>query len=96
MHLLEKMGMVKAVDFGDGAARFDSSAKNDERPSPIWSARLSKSRGDRRCFPEKVEKKIARKQIKAVTHKLEFLESAGMPEVISSANQSLAKQTGAF
>lgn len=30
MHLLEKMGMVKRFDFGDGAARFELVGENDD------------------------------------------------------------------
>ena len=74
MHLLEKMGMVKRFDFGDGAARFELVGENDDgHHHHLVCTNCSKVVEIEECFPEKIEKKIAAKnKFKAVTHKLEF------------------------
>ncbi len=47
MHLLEKMGMVKRFDFGDGAARFELVGENDDgHHHHLVCTQLLGSRGD--------------------------------------------------
>jgi len=74
MHLLEKMGMVKRFDFGDGAARFELVGENDDgHHHHLVCTQCSEVVEIEECFPEKIEKKIAaRNRFKSVTHKLEF------------------------
>ena len=74
MHLLEKMGMVKRFDFGDGAARFELVGENDDgHHHHLVCTSCSEVVEIEECFPEKIEKAIAGKNgFKAVTHRLEF------------------------
>jgi Fur family transcriptional regulator, ferric uptake regulator len=74
MHLLEKMGMVKRFDFGDGAARFELVGENDDgHHHHLVCTNCSEVVEIEECFPEKIEEKIAAKnRFKGVTHKLEF------------------------
>jgi Fur family ferric uptake transcriptional regulator len=74
MHLLEKMGMVKRFDFGDGAARFELVGENDDgHHHHLVCTSCSEVVEIEECFPEKIEEKIAAKnRFKGVTHKLEF------------------------
>jgi Fur family ferric uptake transcriptional regulator len=74
MHLLEKMGMVKRFEFGDGAARFELVAEGDDgHHHHLVCTKCSDIVEIEECFPERIEKKIAAKnRFKAVTHKLEF------------------------
>jgi Fur family transcriptional regulator, ferric uptake regulator len=74
MHLLEKMGMVKRFDFGDGAARFELVGENDDgHHHHLVCTNCSEVVEIEECFPEKIERQIAAKnKFKAVTHKLEF------------------------
>jgi Fur family transcriptional regulator, ferric uptake regulator len=74
MHLLEKMGMVKRFDFGDGAARFELVGENDDgHHHHLVCTNCSEVVEIEECFPEKIERRIAAKnKFKAVTHKLEF------------------------
>jgi Fur family ferric uptake transcriptional regulator len=74
MHLLEKMGMVKRFDFGDGAARFELVGEGDDgHHHHLVCTRCSEVVEVEECFPEKIEKRIAAANgFRAVTHKLEF------------------------
>jgi Fur family ferric uptake transcriptional regulator len=74
MHLLEKMGMVKRFDFGDGVARFELIGENDDgHHHHLVCTKCSEVVEVEECFPERVEKQIAAKnRFKSVTHKLEF------------------------
>ena len=74
MHLLEKMGMVKRFDFGDGAARFELMAEGDDgHHHHLVCTKCSEVVEIEECFPKKTEEKIAEKNgFKAVTHRLEF------------------------
>jgi len=74
MHLLEKMGMVKRFDFGDGAARFELMDEGDDgHHHHLVCTQCSSVVEIEECFPEEIEKKIASKNgFKSVTHKLEF------------------------
>lgn len=74
MHMLEKMGMVKRFDFGDGTARFELVGENDDgHHHHLVCIRCSEVVEIEECFPKKIEQRIAaRNGFKAVTHKLEF------------------------
>lgn len=74
MHLLEKMGMVKRFDFGDGAARFELMAEGDDgHHHHLVCTECSEVVEIEECFPQEIEKRIAAANgFKAVTHKLEF------------------------
>jgi Fur family transcriptional regulator, ferric uptake regulator len=74
MHLLEKMGMVKRFDFGDGAARFELVGENDDgHHHHLICTKCSGVVEIEECFTEEIEKKMAAQNgFKAVTHKLEF------------------------
>ncbi len=74
MHLLEKMGMVKRFDFGDGVARFELIDENDDgHHHHLVCTKCSEVVEVEECFPAKIEEKIAAKNhFKGVTHKLEF------------------------
>jgi Fur family transcriptional regulator, ferric uptake regulator len=74
MHLLQKMGMVKRFDFGDGVARFELMKEGDDghHHHLVCTECASVVEIDE-CFPEKIEQQIAVKNgFKSVTHKLEF------------------------
>ena len=74
MHLLEKMGMVKRFDFGDGAARFELVGEGDDgHHHHLVCTRCSEVVEIEECFPSEIEKRIAAANgFEAVTHKLEF------------------------
>ena len=74
MHLLEKMGMVKRFDFGDGAARFELIGDgNDAHHHHLVCTQCSEVVDIQECFPGRIERRIAAANgFKAVTHKLEF------------------------
>ena len=74
MHLLEKMGMVKRFDFGDGAARFELIGENDDgHHHHLVCTKCNEVIEIEECFPAKIEREIAAKNhFTAVTHKLEF------------------------
>jgi Fur family ferric uptake transcriptional regulator len=74
MHLLEKMGMVKRFDFGDGTARFELVGENDDgHHHHLVCTKCSEVVEVEECFPEKIQEQIAAKNhFKGVTHKLEF------------------------
>jgi Fur family ferric uptake transcriptional regulator len=74
MHMLEKMGIVKRFDFGDGAGRFELVGENDDgHHHHLVCTRCSEVVEIEECFPHEIEKQIAaRNRFKGVTHKLEF------------------------
>jgi Fur family ferric uptake transcriptional regulator len=74
IHMLEKMGMVKRFDFGDGSSRFELVAENDDgHHHHLVCTKCSEVVEIDECFPRKIEKQIAAKnRFKGVTHKLEF------------------------
>lgn len=74
MHLLEKMGMVKRFDFGDGAGRFELVGENDDgHHHHLVCTKCSEVVEIDECFPKEIEKQIATKnRFKGVTHRLEF------------------------
>ncbi len=74
MHLLEKLGMVKRFDFGDGAARFELVGEGDAgHHHHLVCIRCAEVIEIEECFPGGIEKRIAAANgFKGVTHKLEF------------------------
>ena len=74
MHLLEKLGMVKRFDFGDGAARFELVGEGDDgHHHHLVCTRCSEVVEIGECFPREIETRIAATNgFSGVTHKLEF------------------------
>ena len=74
MHLLEKMGMVKRFDFGDGTARFELVGEgNDGHHHHLVCTGCADVVEIEECFPSEIETGIAAANgFKNVTHKLEF------------------------
>lgn len=74
MHLLEKMGMVKRFDFGDGVARFELMGEGDDgHHHHLVCTQCAEVVEIDDCFTAEVEQRIAAANgFKAVTHKLEF------------------------
>src|SRR5271155_3665866 len=74
MHLLEKMGMVKRFDFGDGTARFELVGEGEDgHHHHLVCTQCSVVVEIEECFPGEIERRIAAANgFKAVTHKLEF------------------------
>ena len=74
MHLLEKMQMVKRVDFGDGAARFELVGEGDDgHHHHLVCTRCGAIVELAECFLREIEARLATAHgFTAVTHKLEF------------------------
>ena len=74
LHLLEKMGMVKRFDFGDGVARYELiSPDHDDHHHHLICTRCSSVVEIEACFPGEWEQQIAKDHgFKGVTHRLEF------------------------
>ena len=74
MHLLEKMGLVKRFDFGDGTARFELLAEGDDgHHHHLVCTACAQVVEIEECFPHELERQIAaRNGFKKVTHRLEF------------------------
>ena len=74
MQLLEKLGMVKRFDFGDGAARFELVGEGDDgHHHHLVCTSCAEVVEIGECFPAEIENRIARANgFKAVTHRLEF------------------------
>jgi Fur family ferric uptake transcriptional regulator len=74
MHLLEKMGMVKRFDLGDGIARFELICEGDDgHHHHLVCTRCFNVVEIEECLLTDLEDRIARRNgFKAVTHKLEF------------------------
>jgi len=74
MQLLEKLGMVKRFDFGDGATRFELIAEGDDGHHHHLICTLCAQVVEiEECFPAEIERRIARQNgYRAVTHRLEF------------------------
>ena len=74
MHLLEKDGLVKRFDFGEGAARFQLIADGDDKHHHhLICTRCAEVVPIDECFPNDLEKQIARENgFKSVTHRLDF------------------------
>jgi len=74
MRLLEKMGIVKRFDFGDGTARFELLGEGDDgHHHHLVCVRCAEIVEIDECSMNQLEERIAiRNGFKAVTHKLEF------------------------
>lgn len=74
MQLLQKMGMVKRVEFGQGGARFELLAEGDDgHHHHLVCTGCARVLQLDECLLEEVEKRIARSSgFKKVTHRLEF------------------------
>ena len=74
MQMLEKLGMVKRFDFGDGAARFELVAEGDDgHHHHLICTLCARVVEIEECFPEEIERRIAiQNGFRAVTHRLEF------------------------
>jgi Fur family ferric uptake transcriptional regulator len=74
MHLLERMGIVKRFDLGEGAARFELLGEGDDgHHHHLVCTRCSDIVEIEECFPEALQHKIASANGYAkVTHRLEF------------------------
>ena len=74
MHLLEKMGLVKRFDFGDGTARFELLAEGDDgHHHHLVCTTCTEVVEIDDCFPHELERRIAaRNGFQKVTHRLEF------------------------
>jgi Fur family ferric uptake transcriptional regulator len=74
MHMLERVGLVKRFDFGDGAARFEL-IRHDHggHHHHLVCTGCSKVVEIEECFPVELEQKIATGNgFSSITHKLEF------------------------
>lgn len=74
MHMLEKTGMVKRYDFGDGAARFELVGEGDSgHHHHLICICCTAVVEIEECFLREMESRIAASNgFTAVTHKLEF------------------------
>jgi Fur family ferric uptake transcriptional regulator len=74
MQLLEKLGMVKRFDFGDGVARFELVGEGDDgHHHHLICTECAEVVEIEECFPAEIERRIASKnRFQAVTHRLEF------------------------
>ena len=74
VQMLEKLGMVKRFDFGDGAARFELVGEGDDgHHHHLICTQCAKVVEIEECFPEEIERRIAEQNgFHAVTHRLEF------------------------
>lgn len=74
MQLLEKLGMVKRFDFGDGAARFELVAEGEDgHHHHLVCTQCASVVKIEECFPAEIEQRIASKNhFQSVTHRLEF------------------------
>lgn len=74
MQLLEKLGMVKRFDFGDGAARFELVAEGDDgHHHHLVCTQCAQVVEIEECFPAEIEQRIASQNgFTGVTHRLEF------------------------
>ncbi len=60
MHMLEKMGMVKRFDFGDGTARFELIGDgNDGHHHHLVCTKCSEVVEIQECFTNEIERRIA-------------------------------------
>lgn len=74
MQMLEKLGMVRRSDFGDGAARFELVAEGENHHCHhLICTRCAEVVKITECFPADIERRIAQANgFAAVTHRLEF------------------------
>jgi Fur family ferric uptake transcriptional regulator len=74
VNLLERMGMVKRFDLGEGGARFELLGQGDDgHHHHLVCTRCSDIVEIEECFPEELQRRIAAANGYAkVTHRLEF------------------------
>lgn len=74
MQMLEKFGMVKRFDFGDGVARFELVEEGDDgHHHHLICTQCAEVVKLDECFPVEIENRIAAQNgFRAVTHRLEF------------------------
>jgi Fur family ferric uptake transcriptional regulator len=74
MQLLEKLGMVKRFDFGDGVARFELVGEGDDgHHHHLICTQCAEVVEIGECFPAEIEQRIANQNgFRSVTHRLEF------------------------
>jgi len=74
MQLLEKLGMVKRFDFGDGAARYELVPEGgDGHHHHLICTECATVVELGECFPAEIQQRIATQhRFQAVTHRLEF------------------------
>lgn len=74
MHTLEKLGLVRRYDFGDGAARFElTSEEESAHHHHLVCTRCAKIVEVDDCFPEEFQAAVAsRHGFTGVSHRLEF------------------------
>lgn len=74
MHLLERLGLVKRFDFGDGAARFELiHLDEDGHHHHLVCTTCSKVVEIDECFPAELEERIAAGNgFASISHRLEF------------------------
>jgi Fur family transcriptional regulator, ferric uptake regulator len=74
MHMLERVGLVKRFDFGDGAARFELIRHDhDEHHHHLVCTGCSKVVEIEECFPAELEQRIASGNgFASISHRLEF------------------------
>jgi Fur family transcriptional regulator, ferric uptake regulator len=74
MQLLEKLGMVKRFDFGDGVARFELVGEGDDgHHHHLICTHCAEVVEIGECFPTEIEQRIANQNgFRSVTHRLEF------------------------
>jgi Fur family transcriptional regulator, ferric uptake regulator len=74
VQMLEKLGMVKRFDFGDGAARYELVAEGDDgHHHHLICTRCAEVVEIEECFPAEIERRIANQNgFQTVTHRLEF------------------------
>lgn len=74
MQMLEKLGMVKRFDFGDGTARFELVVEGEDgHHHHLICTQCAQVVEIEECFPAEIEHRIARRNgFRAVTHRLEF------------------------
>lgn len=74
IQMLEKLGMVKRFDFGDGTARFELVAEGDDgHHHHLICTQCAQVVEIEECFPAEIERRIAHQNgFRAVTHRLEF------------------------
>lgn len=74
MQMLEKLGMVRRFDFGDGAARFQLVEEGDaSHHHHLICTECAEVVKIEECFPAEIERRIASQNgFATVTHRLEF------------------------
>jgi Fur family transcriptional regulator, ferric uptake regulator len=73
MKMLERLGMVKRFDFGDGVARYELDRHPGDHHHHLICVDCAKVVEIEECFPAELERKIAAGNgFSRISHKLEF------------------------